>query len=313
MTVKPIGVVVAAPDSEAILVQIEELESMGIPAAWLTSSGAPDPITLFASAAMRTERIMFGTAIATTFPRHPVVYAQQAQVVAQLAPGRFRLGVGTSGRGGVESVYGIEYSAPLGHLREYLHILRALLQEGAVDFDGVYYKAHASITSSVDVPVMASALQKGSFELCGEEADGAISWVCPQVYLRDVAIPAMKDGAARAGRPVPALIAHVPVCVHDNAGEVREAVRQQFGFFARALYYQRMFVAAGFPEVAEGTWSDAMIDAAVLSGDESRVAERLGELSSIGATEILVSPVSAGSDPSASRDRTVKLLAQLST
>ena len=45
---------------------------------------------------------------------------------------------------------------------------------------------------------MASALQRGSFELCGEEADGAISWICPGTYLRDVALPAMQAGAERA-------------------------------------------------------------------------------------------------------------------
>ena len=50
---------------------------------------------------------------------------------------------------------------------------------------------HETIPEPADVPVMASALQRRSFELCGAEADGAISWVCPGGYLRDVAIPAM--------------------------------------------------------------------------------------------------------------------------
>jgi len=58
-----------------------------------------------------------------------------------------------------------------------------------VDFDGTYYKAHDAIAQPLDVPVMTSALQRDSFELCGEEADGAISWVCPGPYLRDVALP----------------------------------------------------------------------------------------------------------------------------
>ena len=48
-----------------------------------------------------------------------------------------------------------------------------------MDIDGTYYKAHDAISEPLDVPVMASALQRGSFELCGEEADGAISWICP--------------------------------------------------------------------------------------------------------------------------------------
>jgi alkanesulfonate monooxygenase SsuD/methylene tetrahydromethanopterin reductase-like flavin-dependent oxidoreductase (luciferase family) len=235
---------------------------------------------------------------------------QQTQVVAQLAPGRFRLGVGPSHRPMMESM-GMHFTSPLGHLREYVHILKALLQEGKVDFDGDYYHAHDSIPQPVDVPVMASALQKGSFELCGEVADGAISWICPGSYLRDVALPAMQAGATRANRSAPPLIAHAPVCVHDNADEVRAAVRAQI-MNPRLRFYQRMLIAAGFPEAENGTWSDAMIDAVVFWGNEARVEERLHEMLDYGAAEILASPVLAGGDLAASLDRTLRLLGQVS-
>lgn len=176
-----------------------------------------------------------------------------------------------------------------------------------MDFDGTYYKAHAAIAQPLDVLVMASALQRNSFELCGEEADGAISWVCPGPYLRDVALPAMRVGAERAGRSVPPLIAHAPVCVHDNAAEVYAAVREQI-MNPRLPFYQHMFIATGFPEAKNGTWSDGMIDATVLWGKEARVTERLYELLAWGATEILVTPVPAGANRSASLDRTLHLL-----
>jgi F420-dependent oxidoreductase-like protein len=289
---------------------IEQAEQAGIHAAWMTTGGARlDSITMFAAAALRTQRIKLGTSIVPTFPRHPLVMAQQAQVVAQLAPGRFRLGVGPSHRPSIEAM-GIPFASPLGHLREYLRILKALLQQGRVDFDGTYYKAHETIPEPVDLPVMASALQQGSFELCGAEADGAISWICPGVYLRDVALPAMHRGAERAGRPVPPLIAHAPVCVHDDAAEVRAAVREQIQN-PRLPFYRQMLIAAGFPEAADGTWSDAMIDAVVLWGDEAHVTQRLHDLFTWGATEILASPVLAGSDRTASLERTIRLLGQV--
>ena len=171
-------------------------------------------------------------------------------------------------------------------------------------------RPHETIPEPVDVPVMASALQRGSFELCGAEADGAISWICPGTYLRDVALPAMKAGAEQTGRPVPPLIAHAPVCVHDNVDEVRAAVRQQI-MNPRMPFYRRMLVNAGFPEAVEGTWSDAMIDAVVLWGDETRVAERIQEMFSFGAAEVLVSPIGAGEDQTGSVHRTTRLLAEL--
>ena len=71
-----------------------------------------------------------------------------------------------------------------------------------------------------------------------------------------------------------------------------------------------MFIAAGYPETSEGEWSDAMVDAVALCGDESTVAEKVRELLDMGATEVMASPVPAGDDPIASLDRTLRLLAQ---
>ena len=313
MAEKRVGVAVTAPDSSAALAAIEDLEKRGFPAAWMTSGSASggDSLSVFAAVASRTRNIMLGTAITQIFPRHPIAVAQQVLVLAQLAPGRFRLGLGTSGRGGMEQTFGVDFRAPLAHLREYLRIEKSLLQQGSVDFSGRYYQAHTSISSPVDVPVMAAALGPRAYQLCGAEADGAISWVCPGSYLRDVALPAMRKGAEIADRPVPPLVVQVPVCVHDDPDEAREAVRQQFAGFARSPFYQDMFTGAGFPEVSQGTWSDSMVDAVAVWGDESRVTEGLQGLFSMGATEILASPVPAGGDPETSLDRTLAVLAKV--
>ena len=306
-----IGLMVDASRVPEIQTSIERAEQLGIQAAWLSTGGPQvDNITAFAAAVGRTRSIMLGTAIVPSFPRHPLVMAQQARVVAELAPGRFRLGIGPSHRPEMRPL-GIKMSRSLGHLREYLRILKALLQEGKVDFDGEFYQTHESIPEPLDVAVMASALQRGSFELCGAEADGAISWICPKDYLRDVALPAMKKGAEEAGRPVPPLIADAHVCVHDNRNEVRAAFREKYAIYATLPFYQRMLVAAGYPEASNGVWSDAMIDGLVIYGDESRIGDQLRELLSIGATELLVSTVLVGDNKSASLDRTLRLLGQV--
>ena len=319
MSEKRIGVMVGGPpastyNAACLLAEIEKMEEMGIPASWLvTSEAGLDAITLFAGAAMRTERALLGTCIVPIFPRHPVVMAQQVQVIGQLAPGRFRLGVGPANRASTEEPFGLKFRAPLGHLSEYVHILKALLQEGTVDFDGRYYKAHAQIGSPMDIPVMASALQSKSFELCGAEADGAIGWVCPIAYVRDVALPAMKKGAERANRPVPPLVQGMPVCVHDDLGEVRKAVREEGGFgHPQRPYYQRMFTDAGYPEASNGKWSDSMMDASMIFGNESRVAEKLEEVFSTGVSEVILQVFPAGDDHEASMERTLRLLAEVS-
>ena len=246
MAERLVGVAVSGPTIREIQAMIVRAEELGIHAAWMTTGGArPDSITAFAASAGLTERIKLGTSIVPTYPRHPLVMVQQAQIVAQLAPGRFRLGVGPSHRPTIEAM-GIEFNAPLGHLREYLQILKAIMQQGRVDFDGEHYTAHDGIAEPLDIEIMGSALRKGSFELCGAESDGAISWICPFDYLRDVALPAMQAGAEQAGRETPPLIAHAPVCVHDNADEVRTAVRAQV-MNPRLPFYQRDAGGRGLP------------------------------------------------------------------
>jgi len=147
MSQKLIGVAVRGDNASAVLEMIERAEQLGIQAAWMTTGGARlDNLTTFAAAAVRTQRIKLGTSIVPTFPRHPIVMVQQTQVVAQLAPGRFRLGIGPSHRPTMEAM-GLNFTAPLGHLREYLRICKALLQQGRVDFDGTYYRPTTGLAS----------------------------------------------------------------------------------------------------------------------------------------------------------------------
>ncbi|MBI4202650.1 MAG: LLM class flavin-dependent oxidoreductase [Chloroflexi bacterium] len=312
--IRRIGVAVGGQDARDVVGRIQRLEDIGIQAAWLTTGGAGrDGLTVFAAAAVQTQRIMMGTSIIPLWPRHPVAVAQQVRTIAELAPGRFRLGVGPSHRAGMERLIGTDFQAPLGHLREYVQILKALLQKGQVDFEGRYYHAHASTGIAFDVPVMASALRKRSFQLCGEEADGAITWVCPAPYLKATAAPALGEGARAKGREMPPLIAHTPVCVHDDPEEARAAMREQMGAYPANPFYTQMLVEAGFPEVEETkAWNDRMIDAVLLHGDEDAVERKLRDVFAIGATEVIVSPVVAGADRQASMERTLHLLGRVS-
>src|SRR5262249_21981229 len=157
---------------------------------------------------------------------------------------------------------------------------RAALNGVKVDFDGRRLKAHVQLPGPTRVAVMASALRAIGFRTCGELADGAISWVCPLPYLRDVAVPALREGAQKAGRAAPPLIAHVPVSVSDDPAGVRKGATEQLGRYPRVPYYSQMFQDAGFPEAREGTLSDRIIDALVVHGSAADVKKRLRELPS---------------------------------
>ena len=313
MTMGTIGVEVTGANPVESVEQIQRLEELGVKAAWTTSGGDTDPITLLAVAAMRTDSILLGTSIVPTWPRHPITAAQQTNVIAHLAPGRFRLGIGPSHHSEMYEPFRFDFRKPLTNLREYLRIVKPLIQKGSVDFDGEMYHAHVSASDAFpDLPIMASALRPRSFRLCGEEADGAISWVCPLAYLRDSALPAMREGAQSAGRPTPPLIAHAVVSVHENYEEVKDAALEEMAYYPTAPFYQQMFALAGYPEAEElNGWSDRMLNEIVISGPEDNVAPRLQNFFDAGAAEVLVSIIPAGPDKQASWDRAARLLGSL--
>jgi F420-dependent oxidoreductase-like protein len=288
---------------DAVIDATLQAERLGFGGAWLTNGGPEDCMPLLAALAVRTSVIRLGTSVVQTYPRHPFVLATEANVVDQLAPGRLRLGVGPS-HDLVMRGLGIERSAPLAHLVEYVSVIRSLVATGAVDHEGIHYRVRAGIGRSFAMPVMVGALQPRTFQMAGEAADGAITWLCPPAYLADHGVPALEQGAAAAGRDRPPLVAHVAACVHDDADQVREAVRRGIPNIAFPGY-QRMLVTAGFDDAARGLWTDHLIDHVIAWGSSDAVAGRISEMFDAGADEVLIRPVGAGPDPEAVVARTV--------
>jgi alkanesulfonate monooxygenase SsuD/methylene tetrahydromethanopterin reductase-like flavin-dependent oxidoreductase (luciferase family) len=258
---------------------------------------------------MVTERIKLGTSIFLMWGRHPISFVQQCVALAAIAPGRFRLGIGPSHQPGIEALFGVPWKQPLGRLREQLLVLTNLLRTGEVSFDGEFFKTEARLATPVDVPVMISALRPASFRLAGELADGAISWVCPWTYLREVALPEMREAAADAGRDAPPLISHVNVCLSEDRETVREAAREQIGRYPRLANYHAMFQLAGFEDPA-GRDLDAIIDTLVVVGTDQAIADRLATIRREGAGEIIVHPIFLGDDRATYQGRIFDLVAR---
>jgi F420-dependent oxidoreductase-like protein len=321
MAKKNIGIALVATDARSTLERIVEYDATGIDAVWSTSvAGGGDALTMLIAAAGHTSQTLLGTSIAQIWTRHPVTMAQQVLIADGLAPGRFRLGIGTGHKQGMVDSLGAEFERPLGHLKEYLQITRTLFKDGSVDFEGEHYTARASIAGPADIPVMASALRPKSFEVCGEMSDGAISWLCPVKYIEEVAMPALELGAERAERDAPPLVVHVPVLVHEDRDEVYKAFAEQASFYLKSVFYPAMFEAAGFPNSSLTGWTRELMAAVVVTGDEKEVSAKLRAILDIGNVEILAMPVTGGlrGEPGkplplagAPVDRTVALLAEL--
>lgn len=306
-----VGVSIQAFTAREAVQQIRQAEAAGIPTAWTTIGGAggSDPLTVFAAALMETESIRLGTAIIPTWPRHAIVIGQQAMALEQLAPGRLRLGIGPSHEPGMTRTFGVRWHTPLTHLREYLETLRALFTTGEAAYEGKHVTARTKWREPVPVELLASALRPKSFELCGELADGAISWMCPRTYLIQEALPALHRGAERAGREAPPLIAHVPIFVTTERQAARDLARRQLGNYGQVPFYRAMFEASGHPVGADG-YSDVLLDDLVVSGTEEEVAERLAGYIADGCGEVLAAPLIDASDRDQSIARAFRAVAR---
>ncbi len=306
-----VGLAVYGANAALSVSAIVAAESAGVRQAWMTQGGpSPDTLSIFAAAAMQTTSIRLGTAIIPTYPRHPLALAQQALTLGDLAPGRLRLGIGPSHRPTIEGVYGIPMTAPLDHLREYVAILRAALWEGKVDYHGNFFTVKTTLPRTPRTPILISALRTGAFQLAGEVADGAISWVCPVPYLIEKAFPALQAGAAKNARTAPPLIAHISVALSQRRPAVLDAARKRLGMYGKLPFYAGMFADAGFPVSSDGTMSDALIDSLIVSGDEATVAARLTDLLAQGLDELLVMPI-AVTDAEDEQTRLARLIGQL--
>jgi F420-dependent oxidoreductase-like protein len=313
MALSRVGIAIHKPSAAEIVQTIVEAETAGVPAVWLTTGAGPDALTVFAAAAARTRRVRMGTAIVPTYPRHPLVVAQQTADIAQLASGRFVLGLGPSHATTMEGRYGIPYRQPLSQLREFVTVVKSLLTGTQTDFEGKHFKVHAKLNYGAQVPVIISALRATAFELAGEIAEGAVTWLCPASYLRDTALPALERGAARQGKARPKLIAHAFLALTSDPVELKQGVDEFLIHYPRLTNYQEMFAAAGFPEARSGSWSPGMIEAVVLHGTEEQCREKLESFMGTSACdEMILSIMLVSAERDAALKRALQWVGSLS-
>jgi F420-dependent oxidoreductase-like protein len=299
-----IGLTVVAQTTDRIVDHVRDAERDGFASMWFASYLAGDPLTAMAIAGRQTSRIELGTAVLQTYPCHPVLQANRVAAAAS-AMGRpgMTLGVGPSHEPVVRGVLGLSYDRPGCNTEEYMRILVPLLRGESVDFDGTEWTARAA-PAPVErpVPVLLAALGPRLLRVAGELADGVVLWMATAAAIENHVAPRLRAAAAGAGRPEPRIVAGLPIAVHDDIGEAREATAET------AVRYESL---PNYRQILERGGAERATDAAVL-GDEREVTRRLQQMVDAGATDIQAFIVPVGDERRASIRRTRDLLASLS-
>ena len=244
-----------------------ETEAAGFGGLWFAEV-AHNPFLPSAIAALATERISIGTAVALAFPRSPMVVAQAAWDLAAASGGRFVLGIGTQVKNHVERRFSVPFDHPAPRLREYVlalrHIFAAFQDGGRLDFTGEYYKLSLLppffSPGPIDhpaVPVYIAGVNPGMARVAGEVADGLHAHPLHSVrYLREVIAPEVIAGATRAARSASAVALVVPVflAVGDQEEDVapqRAAIRSQIAFYGSTRTYRAVFAQHAWDDVPD--------------------------------------------------------------
>jgi probable F420-dependent oxidoreductase len=290
----------------------KSVEALGYDGAWTAETGH-DPFLPLAIAAQATEHLELGTAIAVAFARNPMNLAMVANDLQTLSEGRFILGLGSQIKPHITKRYSMPWSHPAPRMRELLLAIRAIWDSWAngtkLDFRGEFY-THTLMTPFFNPgpneygnpTIVLAAVGELMTEVAGEAGDGMIvHGFTTYRYLREVTIPALERGAAKAGKTRADLTVSYPGFVVTGEGEdfevAKTATKRQIAFYGSTPAYRGVLELHGWGEIGDelnimskrGEWeamggriTDEMLDAFAIVApiDEvpARVGERFGDL-----------------------------------
>jgi F420-dependent oxidoreductase-like protein len=172
---------------------------------------------------------------------------------------------------------GIGFDKPIRHLREYLNVLMPLLREGSVEFTGESISCTGQLFQKPrqHIPVLVAALGPQALAVTGQWADGTtLAWVGPKT-IREHIVPQLNEAAAAHLRPTPRVVATLPICVTEQAQNVRDSIGKGLSLYGRLPSYKAMFEREG---------ANGPADVAVV-GSRAEVADQVAALAEAGVTD----------------------------
>lgn len=284
-------------------------EELGFDALW-TQETQHDPFLPCALIAEHTSRLRTGTGIAVSFSRSPANLAYTAWDLAAQSGGRFILGLGTQVKAHIERRFGMPWpESPVKKLREQIEVIRAFWdcwQNGTkLNYRGEYYKTTlmspffnpGPLPSPLgkgpgvrSIPIYVAGVNTGLAKLAGELCEGFHTHPFHSVrYLSEVILPAMEEGAVKAGRKRKDVSVSITAFIATTPEEMNFA-RAQVSFYASTPSYRSVMDLHGWADVAEklsmhaakGEWiempmliTDEMLNEFCLVTDESKLADDL--------------------------------------
>ncbi|HEX6419058.1 MAG TPA: LLM class F420-dependent oxidoreductase [Acidimicrobiales bacterium] len=232
---------------------VVELADLGYTDVWSAEANGADAFTPLALASVWAPSLRLGTAIVPAFTRGPGLLAQSVGSLAQAAPGRFALGIGTSSNVIVEGWNGIPFAQPYQRTRDVVRFLRRALTGEKVTAEYETFSVRGfklGVVPEQPVPLLVAALREGMLRLAGREGDGAIITWLP---ADDGATVAPLVHAAAGGAPRE-IVARIFVAPTDDAETVRAMGRFAIAAYLNVPVYAAFHEWLGRGDRLAGMW-----------------------------------------------------------
>lgn len=227
----------------------DKLLDLGYTDVWTGEANAADGFTPLALAAAWTPGLQLGTSVIPVYTRGPGLLAMQAATLAELAPGRFTLGIGSSSDVIVERWNAMAFDEPYKRVRDTIRFLREALRGGKVDAEYETFAVHGfRLGRPVEQPppILVGALRPGMLRLAGREADGAvINWLSADDVKQ--VVPEVGPGKE--------IVARIFVCPTEDADRARFVGRMGIAAYLNVAVYAAFHEWLGRGPLLQGMWS----------------------------------------------------------
>lgn len=234
-----------------------EMEELGYTDAWSYEVDGIDAFVPLAVLAQSTT-MRLGTAIANVYTRGPATLAQSATAIAELAPGRFILGIGSGSQPIVEGWNNIRFDRPATRVKEMVQFLRPALAGERVVFEGKTFRVDGfrlSRPAPQPIPIHVAALRKGMLRVAGQVADGVcINWLSADDVRKSVAV--VREAAKEAGRDPNAIevTARLMINIDPPGPETDTVIRRLIAAYLNVPVYREFHEWLGRTDQLAGMW-----------------------------------------------------------
>ncbi|MEM9565248.1 MAG: LLM class F420-dependent oxidoreductase [Actinomycetota bacterium] len=289
-----------------------ELVDLGYTDVWTAEADGADGLTPLALAAAWAPELRLGVAILPAYTRGPALLAQSAASLADAAPGRFAMGIGTSSNVIVERWNGIPFEEPYKQTRDIVRFLKAALTGEKVTEEYATFSVNGfrcGVVPEQQPPILVAALRDGMLRMAGREGDGAIiNWLSAD-DVRTVA-PIVHEAAGGEPREI---VARIFVCPSTDADTVRAQAKRAIAAYLNVPVYKAFHQWIGRSDDLGPMWEawgegdrkkaldvipDHVVDELIIHGSPEACREHIARYVEAGVTTPALSVMGfAGVDP----------------